>query len=91
MRPQYKNEDLLKIHPFYNEEIKIEEKKKINAKICTKIPKNLSNKQLSETLPFYPFLKIDYHSLKMQEFQEENVLLKVMQKHVMLKLGIIKG
>ena len=54
MRPQYKNEDLLKIHPFYNEEIKIEEKKKRNAKICTKIPKNLSNKQLSETLPFYP-------------------------------------
>ena len=55
MRPQYKNEDLLKIHPFYNEEIKIEEKKKRNAKICTKISKNLSNKQLSETLPFYPF------------------------------------
>ena len=27
MRPQYKNEDLLKTHLFYNKEIKIQEKK----------------------------------------------------------------
>ena len=39
---------------FYNKEIKIQEKKKRNTKIFTKIPKNLSNKQLSETLQFYP-------------------------------------
>ena len=28
MRPQYKNKDFLKFQPFYNEEIKIQEKKK---------------------------------------------------------------
>ena len=57
MRPQYKNEDLLKIHPFYNEEIKIEEKKKRNAKICTKISNNYQKHyhftHFKNRLPFF--------------------------------------
>ena len=39
---------------FIIKKLKYRKKKKRNTKIFTKIPQNLSNKQLSETLPFYP-------------------------------------
>ena len=54
MRSNIKNRDLLKIHPFYNEEIKRNKKKKRKTKKFTKKPKELTNKQLSDVLPFSP-------------------------------------
>ena len=54
---QYKNNDLLKNQPFYSEEIEIlrkKNKKDSNSKIFNKKPKELSNKQLSDILPFPP-------------------------------------
>ena len=54
MRPQYKNKDLLKIQPFYSEEIKSNKKKKRKTKIFTKNPKELTIKQLSDVLVFPP-------------------------------------
>ena len=53
MSSQYKNKDLLKIQPFYSEEIKSvrkKNKKDNDFKIFTKKPKQLSNKKLSDIL-----------------------------------------
>ena len=56
MTQNYKEEDSLINLPFYSEEIesvtKKSEKKKSNSKIFTKKHKELSNKQLSDMLPF---------------------------------------
>ena len=63
MHSLYKNNDLLKNHPFYSSEI--ESNKKKNKKISNiellselpffhKKPKELTNKELSEALPFPP-------------------------------------
>ena len=52
MCSQYKNKDLLKIQPFYSEEIKTVIKKKRKTKIFTKKPKELTIKQLSDVLAF---------------------------------------
>ena len=56
MTQYYKEEDSLINLPFYSEEIesvtKKSEKKKSNSKIFTKKHKELSNKQLSDMLPF---------------------------------------
>ena len=56
MTQNYKEEDSLINLPFYSEEIesvtKKSEKKKSNSKIFTKKLKELSNKQLSDMLPF---------------------------------------
>ena len=40
MRPQYKNKDLLKIQPFYSEEIKSNKKRKEKLKFLLKNLKN---------------------------------------------------
>ena len=56
MTQNYKEEDSLINLPFYSEEIesvtKKSEKKKSDSKIFTKKHKELSNKQLSDMLPF---------------------------------------
>ena len=56
MTQNYKEEDSLINLPFYSEEIesvtKKSKKKKSNSKIFTKKHKELSNKQLSDMLPF---------------------------------------
>ena len=54
MAQKYKNKDLLKIQPFYSEEIKTVIKKKRKTKIFTKKPKELTIKQLSDVLAFPP-------------------------------------
>ena len=53
----YKNKDLLKIQPFYSSEIKNDKKKKKKTENISRLPtysKNLTNKQLSDLLPFPP-------------------------------------
>ena len=55
MGSNVKNRDLLKIYPFYIKEIKRnKKKKKRKTKKITKKPKELTNKQLSDVLPFPP-------------------------------------
>ena len=63
MRSRYKNKDLLKNQPFYSSEIKSDKKndKKIsNIRLLSELPfflkepKELTNKQLSDVLPFQP-------------------------------------
>ena len=63
MRSRYKNKDLLKNQPFYSSEIKSDKKndKKIsNISLLSELPfflkepKELTNKQLSDVLPFQP-------------------------------------
>ena len=63
MRSRYKNKDLLKNQPFYSSEIKSDKKndKKISdisilseLPFFLKEPKELTNKQLSDVLPFQP-------------------------------------
>ena len=51
---EYKNKDLLKFQPFYTTEIKNNKRKKRKTKKSIKKPKKLSNKELSQPLPFYP-------------------------------------
>ena len=64
-RSHYKNKDLLKNQPFYNSEIKSNKKRRKKLITCilselpffskkSKEPKDLTIKQLSEALPFYP-------------------------------------
>ena len=53
----YKNKDLLKIQPFYSSEIKNDKKKKKKTENISRLPtysKNVTNKQLSDLLPFPP-------------------------------------
>ena len=57
MAQKYKNKELLKIQPFYIEEIKRIKKKKRETKIFTKNPRKLTIKQLSDVLPFPPKIK----------------------------------
>ena len=103
MRPQYKNKDLLKIQPFYSEEIKSNKKKKRKTKIFTKNPKELTIKQLSDVLVFPPkkpkkpkrltkcqILSNILYFLIVQVFQENNTLLEIMQEPIMSKLSIVK-
>ena len=54
MAQKYKLKDLLKIQPFYSEEIKSVKKKKRKTKIFTKKRKELTIKQLSDVLAFPP-------------------------------------
>ena len=60
MASRYKNKDLLKIHPFYSEEIKTGKKKKkktSNIDTLSELPpfyKKLRNIDLSKELPFFP-------------------------------------
>ena len=102
MAQKYKNKSSLKNIPFYSEEIENSEKKKkkfSNVKFLSELPffskesKELTNKQLSDALPFPP--KKSEKSRKVLEnvlpFYEtvgilrENMCIKVMQKLVMLK------
>ena len=53
MRSEYKNTDLLKCYTFYTSEIKITTKKPRLKKNVIKKPK-ITNKELSQTLPFHP-------------------------------------
>ena len=119
MRSHYKNVYWYKNQPFYNSEIKSNKKKnkKNPSKISllselpvfskeSKEPKDLTIKQLSEALPFYPpkrkqrskrltkyqiFSNVLSFFLMMYEFQEENALLEGMQKLIILKLWILKA
>ena len=62
----------------------------------SKNPKDLTNYQLSKELPFFPkrskrltkhqILKNIYRFMTVQVFQENNMLLEIMQKLMMLKL-----
>ena len=57
MVSHYKNKDLLKTQPFYSSEIKNDKKKKKKTENISRLPtysKNLTNKQLSDLLPFPP-------------------------------------
>ena len=51
---EYKKKDLLKFQPFYTTEIKKNKRKKRKTKKSIKNPKKLSNKELSQALPYYP-------------------------------------
>ena len=62
MRSNIKNEDLLKIQPFFSEEIKNFKKRKKNY-----ISKKLSNIQLSKELPFFP--KSSKRSKRLTKYQ----------------------
>ena len=66
MSSQYKNKDLLKIQPFYSEEIRSvrkKNKKDSDFKIFTKKPKQLSHKKPSDILAFPPERKKDLKDL----------------------------
>ena len=54
MSSQQENRDLLKIQPFYKEEIESVKKMKRKTKVFTKNPKELTKKQLSDVLAFPP-------------------------------------
>ena len=107
MALHYKNKDLLKIHPFYSSDIKNNKKKKKKIKNISILPtssKKLRNIDLSKELPFYPPRKkrskrlTKYQILSnilpfliVQVFQENNILLKIMQELMRLKLWIVKA
>ena len=98
MAQNYKIKNTLKNLPFYSEEIKDSKKKN---KILSELPffsKKLSNIQLSKELHFFPKrCKIPKRLTKYQVlknmlpfydsvFQEYNMLIKIMQNFMMLKL-----
>ena len=106
MSPHYKNKDLLKIHPFYRSEIENNKRKKTKIKNKSRLPissKKLSNIELSKVLPFLPektkrskrltkyqILSKYFHFLIAHVFQENNMLLEIMQELMSLRLWIVK-
>ena len=86
----YKNTDLLQFDPFYTTETEIKKNPRGNRNVI-KRPK-ITNKQLSQTLPFHPKetrkltkRRIFCHFLTQWQFQEESMHLEYMKKLIMLK------
>ena len=66
MGQNYKDKNMLKFHPFYDDQIEIDEidDTPSNEQLLEELPflpekpKKISNKELSQTLPFHPKKKL---------------------------------